>query len=239
MEQFLTYFPSALLRGNLAVLILGSAEGLFLGTMPGLSPTMTIVLLVPFTLYLPADTSLILLGAACTNVVAGGFISVILLSILEAPSSITMLFGGYPMAKQGRAQEALYTVFVSPLIGGVFDVLVIILLSPPMAELAMRFRPSELFWTVIFGITIITGLSSGAVLEGLFGGALGMLLLTVGYSILAGESCFIIHEVLDGGIALVPAPIGLLAVPQITDLIVGSRVLFEKLAFKSQKGMLR
>ena len=204
MEQFLTYFPSAFSWGNLAVLILGSAGGLFFGAMPGLSPTMAVALLVPFTFYLPADTSLILLGAVYTSAVAGGSISAILLSIPGAPSSIATLFDGYPMAKQGRAQEALYTVFVSSLIGGVFGVLVMILFSPPMAEFAMRFGPSELFWTAIFGITVITGLSSGAMLKGLFGGALGMLLSTVGYSTLTGEPRFVIHEALNGGIALLP-----------------------------------
>ena len=208
MEQFLTYFPSAFSWGNLAVLILGSAGGLFFGAMPGLSPTMAVALLVPFTFYLPADTSLILLGAVYTSAVAGGSISAILLSIPGAPSSIATLFDGYPMAKQGRAQEALYTVFVSSLIGGVFGVLVMILFSPPMAEFAMRFGPPELFWTAIFGITVITGLSSGAMLKGLFGGALGMLLSTVGYSTLTGEPRFVIHEALNGGIALVPALIG-------------------------------
>lgn len=101
MEQFLTYFPSAFSWGNLAVLILGSAGGLFFGAMPGLSPTMAVALLVPFTFYLPADTSLILLGAVYTSAVAGGSISAILLSIPGAPSSIATLFDGYPMAKQG------------------------------------------------------------------------------------------------------------------------------------------
>ena len=239
VEQFLTYFPSAFSWGNLAVLILGSAGGLFFGAMPGLSPTMAVALLVPFTFYLPADTSLILLGAVYTSAVAGGSISAILLSIPGAPSSIATLFDGYPMAKQGRAQEALYTVFVSSLIGGVFGVLVMILFSPPMAEFAMRFGPSELFWTAIFGITVITGLSSGAMLKGLFGGALGMLLSTVGYSTLTGEPRFVIHEALNGGIALVPALIGLFAVPQIIDLMADSHVLLEKLTFKPQKGMLR
>ena len=239
VEQFLTYLPSAFSWGNLAVLILGSAGGLFFGAMPGLSPTMAVALLVPFTFYLPADTSLILLGAVYTSAVAGGSISAILLSIPGAPSSIATLFDGYPMAKQGRAQEALYTVFVSSLIGGVFGVLVMILFSPPMAEFAMRFGPSELFWTAIFGITVITGLSSGAMLKGLFGGALGMLLSTVGYSTLTGEPRFVIHEALNGGIALVPALIGLFAVPQIIDLMADSHVLLEKLTFKPQKGMLR
>ena len=87
--------------------------GVVFRAMPGLSPTMAVALLVPFTFYLPADTSLILLGAVYTSAVAGGSISAILLSIPGAPSSIATLFDGYPMAKQGRAQEALYTVFVS------------------------------------------------------------------------------------------------------------------------------
>ena len=108
-----------------------------------------------------------------------------------------------------------------------------------MAEFAMRFGPPELFWTAIFGITVITGLSSGAMLKGLFGGALGMLLSTVGYSTLTGEPRFVIHEALNGGIALVPALIGLFAVPQIIDLMADSHVLLEKLTFKPQKGMLR
>ena len=129
MEQFLTYFPSAFSWGNLAVLILGSAGGCF-RSHAGAEPAMAVALLVPFTFYLPADTSLILLGAVYTSAVAGGSISAILLSIPGAPSSIATLFDGYPMAKQGRAQEALYTVFVSSLIGGVFGVLVMILFSP-------------------------------------------------------------------------------------------------------------
>ena len=239
MEQFFAYFPAALSWSNLAVLVAGSAGGLFFGAMPGLSPTMAVALLVPFTFYLPPATSLILLGAVYTSAVAGGSISAILLSIPGAPSSIATLFDGGPMAKKGRAQEALYTVFVSSLIGGVFGVLVMILFSPPMAEFAMRFGPSELFWTAVFGITVITGLSSGAMLKGLFGGALGMLLSTVGYSTLTGEPRFVIHEALTGGLALVPALIGLFAVPQIIDLMAESHIFLEKLTFKPQKGMLR
>ena len=91
MEQFLTYFPSAFSWGNLAVLILGSAGGLFFGAMPGLSPTMAVALLVPFTFYLPADTSLILLGAVYTSAVAGGSISAILLSIPGAGGQVAGL----------------------------------------------------------------------------------------------------------------------------------------------------
>lgn len=238
MEQFFAYFPAALSWNNLAVLAAGSAGGLFFGAMPGLSPTMAVALLVPFTFYLPPATSLILLGAVYTSAVAGGSISAILLSIPGAPANIATLLDGSAMAKKGRAEEALYTTFFSSLIGGLFGVVVMILFSPPLAAFAMRFGPSELFWTAVFGITVITGLSSGAMLKGLFGGALGMLLSTVGYSQLMGEPRFVIHEALNNGISIVPALIGLFAIPQVFSLIEDAHQILEKMSFKPQKGTL-
>ena len=158
---------------NLLVLVASSLGGLFFGAMPGLSPTMAVALMVPFTFYMPPTTSLIMLGAVYTSSVAGGSISAILLSIPGAPASIATLMEGPAMAKQGRAEEALYTSFCAHVVGGVFGVLVLICFAPPLARFAMRFGPSELFWTAVFGITVITGLSSGSMLKGLFGGALG------------------------------------------------------------------
>lgn len=238
MEQFIQYFPAALSWSNLAVLICGSIGGLFFGAMPGLSPTMAVALLVPFTFYLPPATSLILLGAVYTSSVAGGAISAILLRIPGAPANIATLLDGDAMARKGRAEEALYIAFFSSLLGGLFGVVVMILFSPPLAAFAMRFGPSELFWTAVFGITVITGLSSGAMLKGLFGGAFGMLLSTVGYSQLMGVPRFVIHEALNGGITIVPALIGFFAIPQVFCLIEDAHLLVEKLSFRPRKGTL-
>lgn len=238
VEQLFHYFPAALSWGNLAVLLAGTIGGLFFGAMPGLSPTMAVALLVPFTFYLPAATSLILLGAVYTSAVAGGSISAILLRIPGAPANIATLLDGAGMVKKGKAEEALYISFCSSLIGGLFGVIVMILFSPPLADFAMRFGPSELFWTAVFGITVITGLSSGAMLKGLFGGALGMLLSTIGYSQLMGVPRFVFHESLNSGISIVPALIGLFAIPQVFELIEGAHIRLEKINFKPQKGTL-
>ena len=135
---------------------------------------------LPLTFTMPADTGLIVLGAIYCGAIFGGSISAILLSIPGAPGSIATLLDGYPMSKKGQAQEALYTTFVSSLVGGVVGALALIFLTPPMARFALQFGPSELFWTTVFGITVIAGLSSGAMVKGLFGGlggTLGMFLL--------------------------------------------------------------
>lgn len=223
---------------NLLVLVASSLGGLFFGAMPGLSPTMAVALMVPFTFYMPPTTSLIMLGAVYTSSVAGGSISAILLSIPGAPASIATLMEGPAMAKQGRAEEALYTSFCAHVVGGVFGVLVLICFAPPLARFAMRFGPSELFWTAVFGITVITGLSSGSMLKGLFGGALGMLISSIGYSQISGEPRFLFHEEFSSGIALVPALIGFFAVPQVIDLMRDAHVKLAKLDVTAKQGML-
>lgn len=238
MAEFLQYLPDAFSWMNIFVLIVSSLGGLFFGAMPGLSPTMAVALMVPFTFYMPSATSLIMLGAVYTSAVAGGCISAILLSIPGAPASIATLLDGPAMAKKGRAEEALYTSFFSSWVGGVFGVLVLICFAPPLAKFAMRFGPSELFWTAIFGITVITGLSSGGMLKGLFGGALGMMFSTIGYSQITGEPRFIFHADLSSGIGLVPALIGFFAVPQVIDLMRDAHVHLVKLDVRAKSGVL-
>ncbi len=238
MSELLNAMPNVFTWLNLFVLLAASMGGLFFGAMPGLSPTMAVALLVPFTFYLPASTSLIMLGAVYTSAVAGGCLSAILLSIPGAPASIATLLDGPAMAKQGRAEEALYTAFISSFVGGLFGVVILIFFAPPLAEFAMKFGPSELFWTAIFGITVITGLSSGGMFKGLFAGGLGVLISTIGYSQISGEPRYVFHPDLASGIALVPALIGFFAVPQIIDLMRDAHVKLVKLEVKSKSGVL-
>ena len=238
MENFLEFMPLLFTWQNFLVLMLGTVAGIFFGAMPGLSPTMAVALAVPLTFYMAPLHALILLGAIYTSAVAGGAISAVLLSIPGAPASIATLFDGYPMAKKGRAEEALYTTFFSSLIGGLFGAIIMVFFSPVMAAFALKFGPAELFWLAVFGITVITGLSSGAMLKGLFGGALGILISTIGYCNVTGDIRFVFHPVLDSGVALVPALIGLFAAPQVISMMEESHIKMEKMSFKPIKGLL-
>lgn len=218
MSEFIQYLPLALSIQNILTLLLGVIGGLILGATPGLSPTMAVALLVPFTFHMDPTTGLILLGAVYTATVAGGAISAILINIPGAPANIATLLDGHPMAKQGKSQTALYTCFISSLIGGLFGMLIMILFTPPLARIALKFGPSEMFWIAIFGITVMAGLSSGSIAKGLIGGMFGLLISTIGYSPLLGVPRFVFLEVLTGGVAIVPALIGLFAIPQVFSL---------------------
>ena len=202
----------------LLIMSLGTLAGVFLGAMPGVSPTMAVALLVPMTFYMDPRTGLILLGTVYSSAVAGGGITAILINVPGAPASIATLIDGYPMAKNGRAWEALCITFWYSMIGGIMGVLAMIWFTPILAAFAMNFGPAQLFWVTIFGITIISGLSGGNVMKGLFVGLFGMLISCIGYSPMLGEPRYVFHEVLTSGISIVPVLVGMFAIPQVLDL---------------------
>lgn len=221
--EFLEYLPQVFSGWNLLVLVIGTIGGLILGATPGLSPTMAVALLIPFTFHMPPITSLILLGAVYTATVAGGAVSAILVNIPGAPANIATILDGHPMAQKGRATEALHYCFISSLIGGVLGVLVLIFFTPVLADFALSFGPSELFWIALLGVTVIGSLGSKSVIKGLFAGAFGLWLSTIGYDPVLGEERFVFTDHLAGGINIIAALIGLFAIPQVLSMLETAR----------------
>jgi putative tricarboxylic transport membrane protein len=205
--------PEVFTAWNFTILVLGTVGGLILGATPGLSPTMAVALLIPFTFHMQPATGLILLGAAYTSTVAGGAISAILLSIPGAPSNIATTLDGQPLAKQGRATAALHYCFISSLICGVLGVLVLIFFTPMLSQWALGFGPSHLFWVAILGVTVIGSLGTGSVIKGLFSGFIGLWISTIGYDPLLGVERFYYTEHVAGGINIIAALVGLFAIP--------------------------
>ena len=171
--EFIQYFGNVFEPYNFAILVLGTIGGLLLGATPGLSPTMTVALLIPFTFHMSSVSGLILLGAAYTSTVAGGAVSAILLKIPGAPANIATALDGHEMAKQNKATKALHFCFISSGVGGILGVFVLIFFTPVLARIALDFGPSQLFWVAILGVTVIATLDSSSTIKGLLSGALG------------------------------------------------------------------
>ena len=217
--EFIQYFSNVFEPLNFAILLLGTIFGLLMGATPGLSPTMTVALLIPFTFHMGSISGLILLGAAYTSTVAGGAVSAILLKIPGAPANIATTLDGHVMAKNNQATKALHYCFISSGIGGILGIFVLIFFSPILAQFALDFGPSHLFWVAILGVTVIATLDSEKPLKGLFSGVLGLWLSTIGYDDIQGVERFVFTEHLAGGIHVIPALIGLFAMPQILDML--------------------
>ncbi len=223
MLEFLQYLPEVFTPLNFLVLVLGTVGGLILGATPGLSPTMAVALLIPFTFQMEPATGLILLGAAYTATVAGGAVSAILLSIPGAPANIATTLDGNPLAKQGKATAALHYCFIASFIGGVIGVLVLIFFTPTLSDWALGFGPSHLFWVAILGVTVIGSLGSGSVIKGLFAGFVGLWVSTIGYDPVLGVERFNYSEHLGGGINIIAALVGLFAIPQVLSMLTGQQ----------------
>jgi len=208
---------------NFGLLLLGTIGGLILGATPGLSPTMAVALLIPFTFQLQAAQGLILLGAAYTSTVACGAVSAILLKIPGAPANIATTLDGHTMAQKGAGARALQLSFLSSAVGGVFGVLLLIFLTPVLAKWALAFGPSHLFWLAILGVTVIGSLDSSSVVKGLLSGCIGLWLATVGFDDIRGAQRFIFHDAVAGGINVIPALIGLFAIPQVITMFAKGR----------------
>nr|WP_308918332.1 tripartite tricarboxylate transporter permease [Jannaschia sp. LMIT008] len=221
--DFLFYMGDVFAPVSFALLLFGTVFGLILGATPGLSPTMTVALMIPFTFRLEPQQGLILLGAAYTSTVAGGAVSAILLKIPGAPANIATTLDGHAMAKNGEGARALQLSFLASAVGGVFGVMLLIFLTPVLAGWALAFGPSELFWLAILGVTVIGTLDSSSVVKGLLSGCIGLWLATIGFDDIMGAQRFIFHDAVAGGINVIPALIGLFAIPQVIAMFARGR----------------
>lgn len=221
--EFLNYFGAVFEPVAFMLLLIGTIGGLILGATPGLSPTMAVALLIPFTFHLAPVQGLILLGAAYTSTVAGGAVSAILLKIPGAPANIATTLDGHTMAQKGEGARALQLSFLASAVGGVIGVLLLIFLTPYLAQWALAFGPSHLFWLAILGVTVIGSLDSASVVKGLLSGCIGLWLATIGFDDIMGAQRFIFHPALGGGINIIAALIGLFAIPQVITMFAKGR----------------
>ena len=202
---------------NIIGLVFGTGIGILIGALPGLSVNMGIALLFPLTFaYTGIGGILMLMGIYC-GAIYGGSISAILLNTPGTPASAATTLDGFPLAiKKNQPGRALGLSTLGSLFGGVFSAITLMLISPLLAKVALKFSKPEFFALAIFGISIITSLSSGSVLKGLMGGILGLFLATIGIDAMSGEMRFTFGSIyLLGGISFIPILIGLFAFSQI------------------------
>ena len=139
----------------LIALLIGVVGGMVIGALPGLSATMGIALMIPFTYAMEPTAALVMLMTIYTSAIAGGSISAILIHTPGTPSSATTAMDGYPLTLQGRGLEALGTAMVSSMIGGTISAIALLFLSPLLASVALKFGSAENFFLAVFGLSII------------------------------------------------------------------------------------
>jgi len=216
----LDHLLSAFTPLNILLALGGVAAGTIIGSIPGLTATMAVAVLVPITFSMSPDSALILMGAIYTGAIYGGAYAAILLNTPGTPSAIATTFDGYPMARQGNGDLAVSIACLSSVVGGLIGAFALLLLAPPLAEAALAFGPVEYFWLAIFGLSLIAALSTGDFLKGMIAACFGLLVSMIGISETSAEVRFTFGSpVLLGGIETVSALIGLYCIPVLIDLV--------------------
>ena len=190
--------------GNVQVLLmtfLGALGGVLLGAIPGMTATMGVALLIPFSFGMDLIPSIgLLLGIYCGGMY-GGSISAILIHAPGTPAAAATLLDGYPMCQKGQAGKALSVAMFASFVGGVIGALIMTFLSPIIADMAMNFGPGEMFMLAVFGLSVIVAISGKSIAKGLVSAFFGMLLCTVGLDPTNGIPRFITYKqtgLLDG-----------------------------------------
>ena len=190
MENILIGFSNVFSPETFLILIAGVLGGIIIGALPGLTSTMGVALLLPVTYGMEATVGIVmLLGIYCGSVY-GGSISAILLSTPGTPASAATVLDGHPMAMRGEGGRALTISTIASTFGGVISGLLLIFISPIIAQFALKFGATEFFALAVFGLSIIVGISNKSIAKGLSAGFLGLLLATVGIDDITGSVRF-------------------------------------------------
>src|SRR5690625_4169278 len=238
IESLPEIFNALTQPNNILLLCVGVLVGIIVGALPGLTATMALALLLPFTFSMQAETSLITMGGLYIGGIYGGCISAILINTPGTPSAIATTFDGYPLAQKGKAAHALITAAVSSGVGGILGGFALLFLTPVLAGWALSFGPPEYFWVAILGLTMIATLSSGTMLKGLLGGCIGLLLGTIGISPVGGESRYTFgFTELQSGLELIVILIAFFCIPEVISMIEKKAKPQDKLVM--QKGIIK
>src|SRR6056297_1254288 len=190
--------------------LLAMVFGIFVGGIPGLTATMAVALIVPISYYMqPLAGLAMIIGVAFSSIFAGD-IPATYLRIPGTPASGAAILDGYPLTQKGKGSLALSIDLICSSIGGLIGVFLLIMLAPPLANLALKFTHFEYFWLGIFGLSTSAILCRGNNVRGLMSAALGMTIATIGIDITTGYPRFTFQcTELMSGINFIPAMIGL------------------------------
>ncbi|MEC9103125.1 MAG: tripartite tricarboxylate transporter permease, partial [Pseudomonadota bacterium] len=194
--------------------------GVFLGTLvgvlPGIGIMATLAMLMPITFHLDPNYALIMLGGIYYGASYGGSTASILMNLPGTATSAVTGLDGYPMAKQGRAGQALFMTAIASFVGSIVGVILLAGFSVPLARVALRFGPHEYVALMLLGLIAASVIGSGRSIRSLIAVSLGLALGLVGLDLNSGVARFTFGQtVLFDGLPLVAVAIGLFGLPEI------------------------
>ncbi len=197
-------------------LFLGTLAGIVGGALPGVTITMTIIVVLPFTFGLDPLQGLAAMTGVYVGGSAGGLVTACLLGIPGTPSAIATTFDGFPMARNGAPGRAVWLGVWSSFFGGLLGGLFLIVVTGPLAAIALEFGPWEYFSLFVLAMAMVAGLAEDSLIKGLISTAIGLLITVIGSDPITAVPRFTFgSEFIAGGFPFLPVLIGIFAFAQI------------------------
>ncbi|WP_080875422.1 tripartite tricarboxylate transporter permease [Oceanobacillus timonensis] len=224
MEGIVTGLQTAFSLQSIFFVMIGVFIGTFIGMLPGLGPISAIAVMIPITFGMEPTVALIMMAGVYYGAIFGGSTSSILLNAPGISGTVATSFDGYPMAQRGEAGKALAIAAISSFVGGTVSVVLLMLLAPMLASVAISFSPAAYFALMLLGLTAISSLSEGSTVKALISAVAGFMVVTVGIDAQSGMQRFTFGNtnLLDGLDFLVIA-LGLFALAEVCTLILNRK----------------
>jgi len=222
LDYLWTGFGVALQWQNLLYGLAGCFLGTIVGALPAIGPINGIALLLPllYTLGVPVESTMILLAGIYYGAEYGGRISSILLNVPGDAGAVMTALDGYPMARQGRAAEALAISGISSFVGGIIAVIGLTFFAPMLGALATGFGPAEYFVLMVFAFATLSSMVGAEPVKTMIGCVLGLMLATIGLDPTSGAYRFTFDEPeLYDGIEFIILVIGLFSISEVLLLL--------------------
>jgi putative tricarboxylic transport membrane protein len=195
------------------LLAVGMVYGIIVGALPGMTASLAIALVLPFTYHMTPIEALVFLSAIFTGGVYGGSITAIMLNMPGSPASAATSFDGFALARQGKQNEAQGLAIGASVIGSLLATVLVLAMLQPLARFALMFGPVEMLMVGLFALTIVASFKGETLGKGIMAGGFGLLLGTIGVSWGREYRATFGSTWLIDGLPLVPIIIAVLALP--------------------------
>ena len=205
---------------NLLIVAGAVLLGLVVGAIPGLTGTMALALLINLTYTLPSDQAVAFMLGVYVGAVSGGLFSAIMLNIPGTPNAAATALDGYPLAKKGKGGKALFGGVMASCLGTILSCIIMMIATPFLSSIALKFGKWEMFLLAIFGITICGNLSVDcSPLKGWLAGFIGFFVAMIGVEDMYNSGRFVFVSQLRSGVELIPALIGLFGIAEVLTVL--------------------
>ena len=216
MEAYLSALGIIFQPVNFIMMYVCGIVGMILGAIPGLNGGLGITLLLPITFALTTELIFSMLVSMFVGGVTGSFIAAVLIGIPGSAASVGTCYDGYPMTRKGKAAKALSIGITGSYMGTALSIIVAMLCSSKIANIALTLGPWEYFSLCLMAITMVVGLSNGSLYKGLLSAFIGLWLSCVGGDMVTSSLRFTFGNTsLYGGINIISLLMGLFAVQQV------------------------